>query len=340
MNTMPFNLVPISDERKRFHSNWLRERNLELELSKTVEDTQTLDCDYLLDDPSLLTQCDQIVSAGQIRLVDGELCEDPSEFRYVAIIHENEEAGSYLCVPFSRYSDPATKDEWRTPLQTTPLKVMQFWNTHEVPLIDLAQHSWTVCDMEPTVLSTAREIYAAVVSGAWLPLDLRNHTGTPIFRPDDVRLQYQSEEKAAFCKMDECMQDHIKALQQWRGWERDIAVESKLWQMPELLAASHSNRKSPIRIEYRSGKTWDGAVSQIESFADGDAYEIRWEIVSPPQSLRPGAAVLISSQSGERWQTITRNGGNLIILRLADQQTWRDLKSGKNKINMLAYVRD
>jgi len=47
MSSLPFKLTPISDERKRFHHNWLVERRLDLELSKTAGEGYSADCQNL-----------------------------------------------------------------------------------------------------------------------------------------------------------------------------------------------------------------------------------------------------------------------------------------------------
>jgi len=335
MSRLPFNLIPLSDERIKFHKRWVRERLLDLELSKGLEVGPELMVEVLPDEEAPYTPHDIDVRVGQIRLLDDELCQKGDLLRYVAVLSEDEDVGTVLCVPFSRYSEPATKDEWRTPYESSPLKVLQLWNVHEVPLSCLARHSWTILSMEDEVLTDLRTIYASVVSGTWLPVNLRNQTGTPIFRPDDIRLKYQSQDWQAFGKLDERFGTHMETIEKFRHPEQDIFADLRNCRVEERLAAAGHTVRRPVRINYSGNQLWDGIAVQIDSYPDGDEYEIRWAIEGSPRDLAPGLPVLVCLGSDKSWQTITKAQGELIVLRIKDATVWRTLEDIHSDVRIL-----
>lgn len=324
MNALPFNLIPLSDTRKQFYRNWLRERRLDLELSAAAE-KDVLDDVTDLDWEADVAPCDKLVRAGQIRLLDHEIIPDCVPGRYVAVLELNEELGTGLCVPFSRYSEPATKDEWRTPYESTPLKVMQFWNAHMIPTRELACHSWTILSIARGPLRTMHAIYQATLTGSWLPVELRDQTGIPIYTATDERLAYQQEERTLFSTCDELLDRYLDAIEKWRQPSRNIFEESRPWAKPEALAAGGARNKHRIRIELPDGQNWDGVAVQIDDFSEGDEFEIRWKIENPPDTMVPGIPVLICTPD-RQLQTTTRAQGDLIVYRTNDEALWHQLK--------------
>ena len=140
---------------------------------------------------------DEPVSAGQVRLLP-----QIGFPTYVAVLEAWDEA-SFLIVPFSRFSKPATEEE----LETTRnggafMAVLQIWNARTAMAATLRK-SWLV-GMLPN-----RDVKDALLLWKWsigdvaeLPERISERTGVPIYRTDDPRLDYRREAIENFAAFD------------------------------------------------------------------------------------------------------------------------------------------
>jgi hypothetical protein len=144
------------------------------------------------------------IAAGQIRLLH-PLPASPASDRpiYVAVLRQNTD-GTFLIVPFSRFSTPAVPGELKTGLEGIHVRVLCVWNSRTVQASTLA-HSWHAGEISDDKMRQALDLHRRIAAqrgndglpGKQNP-SLEDEIGPPLLHPLDPRHQYLAEESATF----------------------------------------------------------------------------------------------------------------------------------------------
>ncbi len=130
------------------------------------------------------------VRPGDIRLLypGQEIHDGPA---YVAV---TEAAGDlYLIIPFGRFEEPATPEEWRTERDAFPLRVLCLWNARALSA-DALTRSWRVDCLTAREKEDVRILNEWMESERALPSGLAHAVGPPLVHPLDPRHDYLEEE--------------------------------------------------------------------------------------------------------------------------------------------------
>ena len=134
--------------------------------------------------------------AGQVRLLS-----QTEELTYVLLLRRWSE-DSFLVVPFSAYSEPATDMELKLRTQGgLGLRVLQVWNARSLQIATL-QNTWLVANLPQEDIEDAKAMWRYSIGGESPSEDVLSRTGLPIRRRDDPRIKYQDEVAANFAKLD------------------------------------------------------------------------------------------------------------------------------------------
>jgi len=278
----PFNgLVEVSDTRRKFLDEWLFERALDLKLRSIEEADERADAvadgEAVADWPEPAA-FDKAIEVGDIRLLSGSLTTDPLRMAYVGVL---EVEGMYaLVAPFSIYDYPASKGEWLTGIDATPLHVLQLWNAQPVPVLMLAK-SWKVGSFTREELASARTLYRHTVAGTWPPAELRESIGLAIHSPDDVRVDYQDEElemfaplRASTFRLQQELEEHADYIR-----SRGVMTLIREWKPPVLAAAADGTVIAPVLLLRADGTECSLTAERLEhSYEPGEGYDSRWMI--------------------------------------------------------------
>lgn len=133
---------------------------------------------------------------GQVRLLS-----QTEELTYVLLLRRWS-ADSFLVVPFSAYSDPATDMELKLRTQGgLGLRVLQIWNARSLQIATL-QNTWLVAKLPQEDVEDAKAMWQYSIGGEPPSEDILSRTGLPIRRRDDPRIGYQDEVMVNFAKLD------------------------------------------------------------------------------------------------------------------------------------------
>ena len=133
---------------------------------------------------------------GQIRLLS-----QPDRLIYVLLMKKWDER-SYLVVPFSSYSNPATDLELKVDQKLGGyLEVLQLWNVRTLQNETLRK-TWLIGMLDDADISAAKSLWKYSIGGEAPADDVLAKTGVPIFKSDDLRLKYQDEVLTAFSELD------------------------------------------------------------------------------------------------------------------------------------------
>lgn len=134
--------------------------------------------------------------AGQVRLLS-----QTEELTYVLLLRRWSE-DSFLVIPFSAYSEPATDMELKLRTQGgLGLRVLQVWNARSLQIATL-QNTWLVANLPQEDIEDAKAMWRYSIGGESPSEDVLSRTGLPIRRRDDPRIGYQDEVAANFAKLD------------------------------------------------------------------------------------------------------------------------------------------
>lgn len=134
---------------------------------------------------------------GQVRVL-----KDTSQLVYVLLAKKWDES-SFLVIPFSSYSHPATDFELLVKNQGgLGLRVAQIWNARSLTITTL-KNGWYVGNLPKEDIDDILSLWGYYVGGKSPSDDVVSRTGLPIFRRDDPRLKYQDEAIANFAVVDE-----------------------------------------------------------------------------------------------------------------------------------------
>jgi hypothetical protein len=133
---------------------------------------------------------------GQIRLLS-----QPDELVYVLLMKKWDDR-SYLVVPFSSYSNPATDLELKVDQKLGGyLEVLQLWNVRTLQNETLRK-TWLIGMLDDADISAAKSLWNYSIGGETPADDVLAKTGVPIFKSDDLRLKYQDEVLSACAELD------------------------------------------------------------------------------------------------------------------------------------------
>ena len=139
---------------------------------------------------------DEELAPGQIRVLS-----QLDAVVYVVLLRRWTDS-SFLVMPFSRYSFPATDEEYLTRQDGGMcLRVLQGWNTRTLQDETLRQ-SWVAGELNQDDLTAAMALWNYVLGDAELAEDHLARTGVPIYRADDPRLSYKQETLELFRKLE------------------------------------------------------------------------------------------------------------------------------------------
>ncbi len=290
----PFNgLVEVSEARRKFLDEWFFERALDLKL-RSIEDADdradAADDEEAVADWPEPAAFDKAIEVGDIRLLSGSMTVDPVRLAYVGVLEVD---GLYaLVAPFSSYQHPASKGEWLTGIDATPLRVMQLWNAQPMPVALLAR-SWKVENFTESELANARELYRHTVAGTWPPADLREMIGLAIHSPDDVRVDYQEEElemftpiRAEVFRLQQMLEEHVDFVR-----TQKVADLIRGWRRPVLAAAADGSLVVPVILLRADGTELSLTAQRLDhGYESGEGYDSRWEIHGWP-GIVPGLPV-------------------------------------------------
>lgn len=136
------------------------------------------------------------IAAGEVRVLSGT-----ERLTYV-LVARKWDAASWLVVPFSDYSAPATEDELLMKVDGgLGTQVAQLWNARSLTTATLSK-SWLVETLATDVVQDVLSAWQSTVGVAELSDDQRARTGWHIERRDDVRIAYQDSEVQNFADLD------------------------------------------------------------------------------------------------------------------------------------------
>ena len=144
----------------------------------------------------LVRPFDHDIGAGQVRILSGV-----ENIAYI-LVARKWDADSWLIVPFSMYSSPATDTELQVKVNGgVGLRVLQLWNARSL-LTQTLEKSWLVHTLSEEDLADALTAWQWSVGVGELSEDQLARTGMPIMRRDDPRVEYQDVSLANFAKID------------------------------------------------------------------------------------------------------------------------------------------
>jgi len=144
----------------------------------------------------LIRPFDPCIAAGQVRILSGV-----ENIAYV-LVTRKWDADSWLIVPFSMYSSPATDTELQVKVNGgVGLRVLQLWNARSL-LTQTLEKSWLVHVLSDEDLADALTAWQWTVGVGELTDDQLARTGMPITNRKDSRIEYQDISLANFAKLD------------------------------------------------------------------------------------------------------------------------------------------
>lgn len=144
----------------------------------------------------LVRSFDRDIDAGQVRVLSGV-----ESIAYVLVTRKWDEV-SWLVIPFSMYSSPATDTELQIKVTGgMGLCVLQLWNARSL-LTQTLEKSWLVHTLSEEDLADALAAWQWTVGVGALTDDQLARTGMPITNRNDSRIEYQDISLANFAKLD------------------------------------------------------------------------------------------------------------------------------------------
>ena len=233
---------------------------------------------------------------GQIRLLS-----QPDQLIYVLLMKKWDER-SYLVVPFSSYSDPATDLELKVDQKLGGyLEVLQLWNVRTLQNETLRK-TWLIGMLDDADIFAAKSLWKYSIGGEATADDVLAKTGVPIFKSDDLRLKYQDEVLSAFAELD--AQDLETA-------EKDEVNDSHYdWIAPKVFSRHFAfNQDTEIRLAAAELLKPISVSARIDSFSG----ELLIEYTPSDNNL----SIRVFNEDGEKcddldsWAVL---GGNAEIL--------------------------
>ena len=144
----------------------------------------------------LVRPLDGDIAVGQVRVLSGV-----KEITYALVARKWDER-SWLVIPFSSFSVPATDTELKLKIDGgLGLRVVQLWNARSL-LTETVAKSWLVHTLPDEDVADVVSAWRWSVGNGELSDDQLARTGMPIMRRDDPRIAYEDESLANFAKLD------------------------------------------------------------------------------------------------------------------------------------------
>jgi hypothetical protein len=144
----------------------------------------------------LVRPFDGDIAVGQVRALSGV-----QEITYALVARKWDER-SWLVIPFSSFSVPATDTELRLKVDGgVGLRVVQLWNARSL-LTETVAKSWLVSTLSDEDVADVVSAWQWSVGIGGLSGDQLARTGMPIMRRDDPRIEYEDEALANFAELD------------------------------------------------------------------------------------------------------------------------------------------
>ena len=261
---------------------WRRERKLEREIAKVFSsDAEGQPLVPGGDEPLELEVKDftREVRIGDIRLLSDGLTAHAMVPRYVAVLTPPQR-GIVVCAPFSRYSTPATKDEWLTGLKSPSLRVLQLWNAQPCAEKTVAK-SWKVASLANEKLARAAELYRHSICHTFPADNDREDIGVAIVSENDERNDYMADEYSEFTPLF----SSVAAVLERMDIFANLRVSPVFGEEECALAAADLSRNhfakgtadgTDVTVEYESAKK----VLRVKLPRAGGAYD-GWSVLTP-----------------------------------------------------------
>ena len=225
---------------------------------------------------------DTELAPGQIRVLP-----NTQRITYVALI-KRWEADSFLIMPFSNFSVPATEYEFLTEYNGGVWqRVLQVWNARTLQ-DETLQKSWVSDTLPAQDLEDAWHLWEKSLGGKEVEDRLLLKTCLPIYHLEDPRLDYKRKELKNFAKID--MEDlqlleqppytHssfadkiLEALKDKRL--HDCLLDGKAFFQTNAMAAGTS--QEALQFDYHFDEKADNAYQGIEVFAEYSPYDHRMD---------------------------------------------------------------
>lgn len=184
---------------------------------------------------------DQEIAPGHVRMLAGT--ERPT---YV-LVARRWTGKSWLVIPFSGFSEPATETELKFRIDGgVGLRVLQLWNARSLLEQTLAK-SWLVYTLQAAELDDAITAWKWSVGEGELSEDQILRTGLPIMRRDDPRIAYEDSELANFAKLDSkdlIATEHLAWLESIRTVASGMTpfARSRVFEQDYALAAAEAEK--------------------------------------------------------------------------------------------------
>lgn len=226
-------MTKLEEERKDLTRRFMQSYLLDCRMREaSADDTEEVGSWETTVSPMPSDPFDEELAQGQIRVLS-----QLDAIVYVVLLRRWTDS-SYLIMPFSKYSFPATDEEYLTRQDGGMyLRVLQGWNARTLQDETLRQ-SWVAGELNQEDLTAAMALWNYVLGDADLPDNQLARTGVPIYRADDPRLSYKQETMQLFQELDErdmaiaTQPEEEEALSPLLFW--NAAAERLLSQRPDL----------------------------------------------------------------------------------------------------------
>ena len=169
----------------------------------------------------LIRTVDGDVAVGQVRALSGV-----KEITYALVARKWDER-SWLVIPFSSFSEPATDTELKLKVDGgLGLRVAQLWNARSL-LTETIAKSWLVYTLPEEGVADIVSAWQWSVGVGELSEDQLARTGMPITKRKDPRIEYQETSLANFAKLD--AKDLIAT--EHLAWLDSVRVELRVMKM-------------------------------------------------------------------------------------------------------------
>lgn len=198
---------------------WLKRWREEVALAKAGELPELLPTDVPA--PQLPTDVNSFdsfgVCASDIRLLNPWLVRDVRRPLYFAVLGEWLD-GLWLIAPFARFPQPATVGEWNTGRgeadpKKDPLAVLCLWNALTVPP-EVVSQSWFIDLFNEKEMESAWDVFRHITTGKFLPTNLAQRVGPPLYHPADPRNDYLEEEASGLRPLGKLAEDYVSRLEE------------------------------------------------------------------------------------------------------------------------------
>ncbi len=224
----------------------------------------------------LVRPFDSGVAEGQVRILSGV-----ESIAYVLVIRKWD-VGSWLVIPFSMYSSPATDTELQTKVTGgMGLRVLQLWNARSL-LTQTLEKSWLVHTISEEDLGDAFTAWQWSVGVGELTDDQLARTGMPITNRKDPRIEYQDISLANFAKIDAedlARYELIAAVREVIAGKRQSPfIRREIFELEDdVVAVAAAGTVKPVTANCKI----EGLDGSVHLRYDPKEYELRLRVFGP-----------------------------------------------------------